>query len=183
MDKLTPYVLDPSLKDFEEMYSLGNGEPLGFNPTWALIQKRQKSLEEMSRNGDLTATKKLACAGGTKRPHRDSSTSLTASNSNERKSQQSSSQTGGELTYSNNHPDLLGHENDGKTIRQILNNRMDKFGRSVTGTVIKNGSDPLVTFQILNMGSYSETKRNRPLNPQGNQSRSMVYCKLLKTVA
>ena len=78
----------------------------------------------------------------------------------EGKSQQSSSQTGGELTYSNNHPDLLGHENDGKTIRQILNNRMDKFGRSVTGTVIKNGSDPLVTFQILNSGSYSETKRN-----------------------
>ena len=64
MDKLTPYVLDPSLKDFEEMYSLGHGEPLGFNPTWALIQKGQKSLEEMSRNGDLTATKNWPVQGG-----------------------------------------------------------------------------------------------------------------------
>ena len=58
-DKLTPYVLDPSLEDLEEMYSLGHGEALGFYLNGELIEKRQKALEELSRKGDLTATKKF----------------------------------------------------------------------------------------------------------------------------
>ena len=174
-DKMTPYLLDPSLEEFESMYAFGNGEAMGFYPSDELVAKRQKALEEQSARGEITATQKFEGTGGTKRPHRDSSTSSTASNSRQWKGQQSSSQTGGRLTYSKNHPNILSHENDGNKIRKVLNNRNDNFGQSVTGTVIKNGSDPLVIFSLLNLRGNSESKRNRPLNPQGDQSRSMVY--------
>ena len=81
-DKMTPYLLDPSLEEFQSMYAFGNGEAMGYYPNNDLIAKRKKALEEQS------ATQKFKGKGGTKRPHRDSSISLTASNSNERKSQQ-----------------------------------------------------------------------------------------------
>ena len=121
-DKMTPYVLDPSLEEFQSMYAYGNGEPLGYYLNNDLTAKRQKALEEQS------AKQKHEGKGETKRPHRDSSTSSTASNSNERKSKQSSNQTGGTLTYSNGHPNLLDHENEGNKIRKVLNNRLDGFG-------------------------------------------------------
>jgi len=172
-DKMTPYALDPSLEDFQTMYAYANGEAMGYYPNDDLIAKRQKALEEQS-------AKQKEGKGGTKRPHRDSSTSSTASISNERKSQKSSYQKGGMLTYSNSHAKLLGHENEGKKIRNVLNNRLDSCGRSVTGTVVKNDPVNPTTFQLFDRGGNSEAKRNRLYNPQGEQSRSMVYSKLLE---
>ena len=83
-------------------------------------------------------------------------------------------------TYSKNHPNILDHDNDGNKIRKVLNNRLDSFGQSVTGTVIKNDSDPPVIFSLFSLRGNSESKCNRPLNPKGDQSRSMVYCKLVE---
>ena len=172
-DKMTPHLLDPSLEDYQTMYALGNGKAMGFYPNDALIAKRQKVLEEQSA--------KQKGKGGTKRPYRDSSTSSTASNPNERESQQSSYQTGGKLSYSNNPRNLLAHENECIKIRKVLNNRLDRFGRSVTGTVIKNDPVNPVTFQLFGRGEqHSESKRIRLVNLKGDQTRSMVYCKLLE---
>ena len=63
-DKLTPYVLDPSLEEFESMYAFGHGEALGFYPNRELITKRQKALEELSGQEDITATKNWKEQGG-----------------------------------------------------------------------------------------------------------------------
>ena len=87
--------------------------------------------------------------GGQKETARDSSASSTASNSHDGKGRQSSSQTGGRLTYEKNHPNILGHDNDGKKIRNVLENRLNSSGHSVTGTVIKNDSEPLAIFTTM----------------------------------
>ena len=50
----------------------------------------------------------------------------------------------------------------------------------MTGTVIKNYSDPFVVFSLMALRGNSESKCNRLLNPKGDQSRSMVYCKLFE---
>ena len=57
-DKMTPYLLDPSLEEFESMYAFGNGEAMGFYPSDELVAKRQKALEEQSaRGGNNSHTK------------------------------------------------------------------------------------------------------------------------------
>ena len=165
------------------MYSIGNGEAMGFYPSRELIDKRQKSIEERSSHGGTKATHKSEGTGGKKRPHRDSSTSSTASNSHDRKGRQSSSQTGGELSYEKDHPNILGHENDGKKIRNVLENRKNSSGLSVTGTVIKNDSDPLVIFTTMAQRGNSEAKCNRLYNPQGDHTRSMVFSKMFEDSA
>ena len=50
----------------------------------------------------------------------------------------------------------------------------------MTGTVIKNDPVNPVIFTLFTRGGNSESKRNRLVNPQGEQSRSMVYCKLFE---
>ena len=75
----------------------------------------------------------------------------------------------------------MAHENECIKIRKVLNNRLDRFGRSVTGTVIKNDPANPVTFQLFGRGEqHSESKRIRLVNLKGDQTRSMVYCKLLE---
>ena len=77
----------------------------------------------------------------------------------------------------------MSHENDGKKIRNVLENRNNSFGQSVTGTVIKNDSDPLVVFTTMALRGNSETKCNRLFNPKGDQTKSMVYCKMFENSA
>ena len=148
-EHMTPYMLDPSLETFEYMYSIGNSDAMGFFPSQELITKRQNAILEQNNHDGTKASQKSEWAGSNKRPHRDSSASSTASNSHDGKGRHSSSQTGARLTYENNHPDLLSHENDGKKIRAVLENRSKSSGLSVTGTIIKNDSVPLTIFTTL----------------------------------
>jgi hypothetical protein len=133
-----------------------------------LISNRHKALEGQSSH------QRSEVAGGTKRPARDSSTSSSASSSNERKSYRPT------LSYLNGHPNLLGHENEGSKQRKILRNRDESFGYSVTGTVMRNDRVKPVIFSLFNQNGHSESKRNRLVNPQGVQERTMVYSKLLE---
>ena len=45
-DEVTPHLLDPNLKAFQEMYVLGNCEAIGFYALGDLVPRRQNSLLE-----------------------------------------------------------------------------------------------------------------------------------------
>ena len=76
---------------------------------------------------------------------------------------------------SNNHQELLSHENDGKKIRAVLNNRLNSSGLSVTGPVIKNDSEPLTILTTLAKRGNSEVKCSRLYNPKGTPATTMAY--------
>ena len=96
---------------------------------------------------------------------------------------QSSSQTGGRLSYENDHQELLSHENDIKKIRSVLNNRFNSSGRSVTGPVIRNDSNPLTILMTLAQRGNCEAKCNRQYNLKGSPDMTMIYSKLLEDSA
>ena len=185
VDWVTPHMLDPSLQSFQDMYALGNGEAVGFYAGRDLVTKRQTALFErgnMVKEGH-SASHQSGRDRGQKRALRDSSASLTASNPNARGGGQSSSQTGGRLSYENDHQELLSHENDIKKIRSILNNRFTSLGQSVTGIVIRNDSDPLTILTTLAQRGNSEAKCNRLYNLKGSPHDTMIYSKMLEDSA
>ena len=53
----------------------------------------------------------------------------------------------------------------------------------MTGTVIKNVSEPLTIFTTLARRGNSEVKCTRLYNPQGSPTTTMVYCKLFEDSA
>ena len=182
-EQVTPYMLDPNLEVFEYMYSIGNSSAMGFYPTQELITQRQNAIAKQHNHEGTKASQQSERAGSNKRPQRDSSASSAASNSYDRKGWQSSSQTGGRLSYEKNHQELLSHENDGKKIRGVLENRLKSSGLSVTGTVIKNDSEPLAIFTTLAQRGNSEVKCTRLHNPKGTPATTMVYSKSLEDSA
>ena len=185
MDQVTPHKLDPSLKAYQDMFALGNGEATGFYAGKDLVTKRQIALFERSNmvKEGHSASHQSGRDRGQKRALQDSSASSTASNPNDRGGGQSSSQTGGRLSYENDHQELLSHDNDIKKIRSILSYRFTSSGRSVTGTVIKNDSHPLTILTTLAQRGNSEAKCNRLYNLKGSPHDTMIYSKLLEDSA
>jgi hypothetical protein len=118
-NQLPPYVLDPSLKAYEDLYAAGMAEAMGFLPNAELKAKREIAIQKQK----VQVTKadkvpqKSSRVESKKRANRDLSASSTASTSTEKRSRQSSSQTGGKLTYENNYHALLNHTNERKRMR------------------------------------------------------------------
>ena len=77
----------------------------------------------------------------------------------------------------------MSHDNDGKKIRAVLNNRFNTSGLSVTGTVIKNGPEPLTILSTMAKYGNSELKCRRLYNPIGSSNKTMVYSKMLEDSA
>ena len=77
----------------------------------------------------------------------------------------------------------MSHDNEGKKIRAVLNNRFGTSGLSVTGTVIKNGSEPLTLLLTMAKHGNSELKCRRLYNPIGSSNKTMVYSKMLEDSA
>ena len=108
-----------------------------FLPKAELKAKRKIAIQKQKgqvKEGDK-ASQKSSRVESKKRANRDSSVSSTASTYTDRRGGQSSSQTGGRLTYKNKHHALLGHHNEGKRVRAILENRYHSSGTSGTGTL------------------------------------------------
>ena len=143
-DTLTPYVLDPTLRSFEEMFAKGFIEAEGVEPSADLLAEREKYVNK--QNASTTQVEKPSekpCKSESKkRPARDSSESSVASNSTKRKCRQSQSLTGGRLSYDNSRFGLLKHTNDRVHVGVILDNRIKSLGNSVTGICIVNDSEP-----------------------------------------
>ena len=136
--------------------------------------------EELYAAGNAKASQQSSKVESKKRAQRDASASSTASTSNDRRGGQSSSQKGGRLSYENKHHALLSHKKEGKLIRAILENRYHSSGRSVTGTCIINGSEPLSMHPTVAKHGNSEVKCSRLYNPKGSLAKTMVYSKLFK---
>ena len=103
--ELTPYVLDPSLKMYEDLYAAGNAEAVGFLPNAELKAKRKNAIKKQKaqvKEGDKVS-QKSSRVESKKRANQDSSASSTASTSTDRRGGQVSGQTGGRLTYENKH--------------------------------------------------------------------------------
>ena len=179
-EQLTPYVLDPKLEMYEELYAAGLAEAQGFKPNDNLKAKREIAVNKLKAQA-IKVDKVLQKSNrveSKKRATRDLSVSSTASTSTEKESRQSSSQTGGKLSYENTKHALLDHTNDRKHVREILDNRQKNSGNSGTGTCIVNDSEPLRMYTTTI--KKSEAKYTRPYNPQGSAKITMVYSKTLE---
>jgi hypothetical protein len=164
---------------YEELYAAGLAEAQGFKPNDNLKAKREIAVKKLKAQAIKVdkVSQKSGRVEGKKRVTRDSSVSSTASTSTERESRQSSSQTGGRLTYENTKHALLDHTNDKKRVKEVLDNRQKSSGTFVTGTCIRNDSEPLCMYTT--MMKKSETKSTRLYNPQGSAKITMVYSKTL----
>ena len=120
--QLTHYVLDPSLKMYEDLYAAGIAEAKGFLPNDDLKAKREIAIQEQKAQATKAnkVSHKSSRVESKKRANRDSSVSSTASTSTEKGSRQLSCQTGGKLTYENTYHALLYHTNEKKHMRDIL---------------------------------------------------------------
>ena len=106
----------------EDLYAAFIAEAQGFKPNDDLKAKREIAIKKQKAQAIKVdkVSQKSSRVESKKRATRDSSVSSTASTSTEKESRQSSSQTGGRLTYENTYHALLDHTNDKKRIRKVL---------------------------------------------------------------
>ena len=85
---MPPYVLDPNLKAYEDLYAAGKAEAVGFLPNAELKAQRENAIQK--QKAQVTETDKVpqksSRVESKKRANRDSSANLTASTSTEKRS-------------------------------------------------------------------------------------------------